>query len=95
MLVGLGRLIQTRTKVTDAQRKVMTGDEWADESLELAKTRVYSFHGTPIDKVLATSAPKTTPELPEDYEKESRQVAYDRIAQAGVRLAIALKAAVE
>ncbi|HEX3313542.1 MAG TPA: S1/P1 nuclease [Gemmataceae bacterium] len=94
-LIGLGRLIQTKTTVTDAQRKVMSADEWADESLELAKTQVYVFHGMPIDKVLAPRAPKTAPELPADYEKESRQVAYDRIAQAGVRLAQALKAAVE
>ena len=94
-LVGLGRLIQTRTKVTDDQRKVMSADQWANESFELAKTRVYVFHGMPIDKVLAPTAPAKAPELPADYEKESTQVAYDRIAQAGVRLAIALKAAVE
>jgi S1/P1 Nuclease len=94
-LLGLARLIQTKTKVTDEQRKVTSADTWADESFELAKSRVYVFHGTPIDKVFAPKAPDKAPELPADYEKESTQVAYDRIAQAGVRLALALKAAVE
>jgi S1/P1 Nuclease len=94
-LVGLGRLIQTKTTVTDAQRKEASADVWADESLELSKTCVYVFHGTPIDKILATSAPTKAPELPGAYEKESRQIAYDRIAQAAARLALALKTAVE
>jgi hypothetical protein len=94
-LIGLGRLIQKRTKVTDAERKVTSADRWADESLELAKTCVYVFHGKPIERVAAPVAPARAPELPEAYESEARQTAYERIALAGVRLADALKAAVE
>lgn len=61
---------------------------WAQESVQLATTVVYRNGTLKGEKHTGSrDYPKTTPELPADYEPQAKKVAAKRLMQAGYRLA--------
>ena len=80
-------------RVCPDERKILDPKVWAAESLKLAKSNAYNFRGRPIRYVIdrTQKGPKDAPPLPEGYHAVNEEIARQRAALAGARLADILR----
>jgi hypothetical protein len=92
---GIVRDISMSVKVCSDDRKQLDPAAWADESTTLARRNGYNFRGKPIEFVIDTNArdgaPSSAPILPTGYLEVGEEIARQRVAVAGARLAELLK----
>lgn len=87
---GIAREISDTVVVSDAQRSVLDPKAWANESLAIAKKNGYNFRGKRIKYVFDEDSdhnPPSAPELPKGYHIAGEEIARQRVAVAGARLA--------
>jgi 2-oxo-4-hydroxy-4-carboxy--5-ureidoimidazoline (OHCU) decarboxylase len=92
---GIVRDIALNVPVCKEERDNLASDAWADESLAIARRTVYNFRGKAIDFVIDESSndgvPSSAPILPSGYLDVGEEIARQRVAVAGARLAELLK----
>lgn len=91
----LARLVVKRSQATPEQIAVADAKRWAEESHAMAETVGYRFNGERLKGEFVAdfiAKPTNAPPLPEGYEAKMKDVAFQRAALAGPRLANAIKA---
>lgn len=90
----LARILKTNVHVTADERGVKDAQKWAEESRSIAEKSAYrsgKLKGEVVDSF--DDEPTNPPPLPEEYEVQAREIARKRATLGGLRLADALKSA--